>query len=194
MKKLFLLSLVVCVAQTGCKKQPAGEALVDENVPMDLPAEAFEPEFESVEYGFRVKGPEGWVKQADSLGMLVTYLKPGNPDSFQENITIARELKPEGSNLELYAAETRDKVLAYFEGAELKGENESMVGGLAAKKFRFVLTVDDLVLETEQIVLERSSEFMVFTFMSLPEQFPGAFPEFNKLIESVEFVGTEMPA
>lgn len=193
MKKILLIGLLLSVSLTGCKKQAEEPASVAEN-PYDLPADAYETAFESVEYGFRVKGPDGWIKQADSLGMLVTYLKPGEAESFQENITIARELKPEGATLESYAAETRDQVLEYFEGAELKAENETMVGGLAAKKFRFVLTVDGLVLETEQIVLERESEFMVFTFMSLPEQFPGAFPEFNKLIDSVEFVGTDMPA
>lgn len=190
MKKILLLSLAVCLVLTGCKKQPAAE-VVSENAPTELPAEAYEPAFESVEYGFRVKGPEGWIKQADSLGMLVTYLKPGDPDTFQENITIARELKPAGATLESYANDTRDQVLEYFEGAELKAESETTVGGLPAKKFRFVLTVEDLVLETEQIVLARENEFMVFTFMSLPKQFPKAFPAFNKLLDSVEFVGTE---
>lgn len=190
MKKTFVLAWILGFVLTGCSRKEAEPDIVTPpEQPYDLSAEAFEPNFESQEYGFRVKGPEGWVKEADSLGMLVTYLKPGDPETFQENITIARELKAEGAELKSYAAQTRDQILEYFPEAQLQSETSTTVGGLSAEKFRFILTVGGLTLETEQVVVERANEFMVFTFMSLPEQFPAAFAEFNKLLSSVEFVG-----
>jgi hypothetical protein len=193
MKKNLVLVLVLSLTLVGCKKEVVEVVMPTEPNPYNLPAEALEPIYESVDYGFRVKGPETWVKQADSLGMLVTYLKPGDPDMFQENITIARELRGDLA-LESYASQTRDQILEFFEGAEIKGENETTIAGQPAVKFRYVLDLEGLVLETEQVVVERPSEFMVLTFMATPTQFAGAYPEFNKLLNSLEFVGSEMPS
>ncbi len=187
MKKLIWLALALSVTLVGCKKEAEPTPPVEEN-PYNLSAEALEPTFESQEYGFRVKGPQGWAKQADSLGMLVTYVKPGNPETFQENITIARENRAD-FELASYTKNTKKQILEYFPETELKGDNTATVAGLPAVKLRYILNVEDLTLEAEQVILEREQEFMVFTFMAAPDKFSTAYPEFSKLLKSLQLVG-----
>jgi hypothetical protein len=194
MKKNILLALLLVVVLTSCsKKQPANEPVPETVNTFDLPADALEPAFESVDYGFRVKGPDGWVKKADNLGMLVTYLKPGNPDMFQENISIARELKGD-LTLDQYVTGTLQQVQEFFPESTINGQKETTVAGQAAVTLRYVMTVEGLVLETEQVIIDRPTEFMVLTFMAAPSQFSDAYPEFKKLLETLQLVGPEIPS
>jgi len=192
MKKNILLALMLVLVLSACsKKQAPVETIQTQGNTFDVPADALEPEFESVDYGFRVKGPEGWLKKADNLGMLVTYLKPGDPETFQENISIARELKGD-LNLADYAAGTVTQVQELFPESTISGQTETTIAGQEAVKLRYVMTVEGLTLETEQVIIERSNEFMVLTFMAAPSQFSAAYPEFTKLLDTLQLVGDEV--
>ncbi len=191
MIKNILVAGLLVVTLTACnKKQVPQETLVDAPNTFELPADALEPVFESVDYGFRVKGPKGWVKKADNLGMLVTYLKPGNPETFQENISIAREVKGD-LNFEDYVAGTIAQAGEVFAESEITAQSDMKISGRTAKKLRFVLTTEGLTLETEQIIIDRPNEFMVLTFMATPGQFSNSYEAFANLTESLQLVGPD---
>lgn len=192
MIKNILVAGLLVVTLTACnKKQAPQETPIDAPNTFELPADALEPAFESVDYGFRVKGPKGWVKKADNLGMLVTYLKPGDPEAFQENISIARELKG-GLSFEDYVAGTVVQVGEVFAESEITEQSDIEVSGKGAKKLRFILTTEGLTLETEQIIIDRPNEFMVLTFMATPGQFSNSYQAFADLTDSLQLVGPEV--
>lgn len=192
MKKTIVFTLVILVTLSGCSKKqaPTEEPAAVPN-PFNVPADALETKFESVDYGFRVKGPAGWLKKADNLGMLVTYLKPGDPEKFQENISIAREVKGDLA-FEDYVAGTLSQVQEYFPGSKITEQAEIQVAGQTAMKIRYLMTIEGLTLETEQIMMERPHEFMVLTYMASPIQFSESYSAFTQLLESLQLVGPEI--
>lgn len=194
MIKNILVAGLLLVTLTACSKKDAPtEAPVDQANTFEVPADALEPEFESVDYGFRVQGPDGWLKKADNLGMLVTYLKPGDPEVFQENISIAREVKGDLS-FEDYVSGTMAQVEEVFAESEITEQSDLEIAGQTAKKIRFVIATEGLMLETEQIIIDRPNEFMVLTFMASPAQFANAYPAFTTLLDSLQLVGPEIGA
>ncbi len=191
MKKTLILVLVLGFGLVGCSKKEAPvEPVPTEDGIFKISEESLQPEFESVDYGFRVKGPEGWVKAVDELGMLVTYLKPGDPESFQENITIAREVKGD-FNLADYVTGTAGQIAEFFPESEVTSRETTTLASREAEKLHYVFNIEGMTLETEQVIVERPTEFMVFTFMATPAQFEGTYAEFTKVLDSVQLVGDE---
>lgn len=190
MKKYFVWLLVLGVSPmllTGCKLL-GGKEETGEEAPVEIPAEALEPQFESVEYGFKVKGPDGWLKKADSLGMLVTYLKPGNAELFQENISLAREMKGDLS-LKDYTASTVAQVGEFFPEHKLLEQSSVLLKGQKAEKIKYQITVEDLTLMAEQIIVDRPNEYLVITYMASPETFEASYEAFGAVKDSLVFVG-----
>jgi|GEM_PF-5161703 len=159
----WLLVLGLSLTVTGCKLIGGKESPAEEETPTvtEIPAEAYEPEFESVDYGFSVQGPDGWVKKADVLGMLVTYVKPGNPDTFQQNISVARESKNDMSLVD-YAKTTVAQVEELFEGSEILEQTETKIKDQDAAVLKYKIKIEDLDLMSEQIIINRPNEGRCF--------------------------------
>lgn len=191
MKKMFASFLVLSVLiLTGCtlKGSQAPEPEPQRLTP-EQQAE-LEPAFESVDYGFSVKGPDGWVKQPDKLGMLVTYVKPGDPEVFQENITVARELK---GNLDLatYTQTTLEQMAQVFAEFKINEQKSVQIKGQTAERLGYQITQEGRVLQVEQLIVERPTEFLVLTYMANVDQFQVARPAFSGVVSSLKFFETE---
>ena len=153
----------------------------------EIPAEAFEPNFESQASGLQVQGPAGWLKKADNLAMLVTYLNPEAVEGFQENISLAQEPKTDLA-LAAYAEESMQQLASFFPGYRLITQTETTVQNLPALRLRYQIDTEVATLVSEQLIIDRPDSWLVITFIADQARFEPAYPNLATLEESLVFI------
>lgn len=187
---VLLLGLMLSSCSLIGGKEDQADPVVDQEEAGEVavPAEALEPEHESVAEGFRVKGPDGWVKQPNNLGLLVSYMNPREGDGFKENISLAREDKRDLALVD-YTNQTIEQLGTFFAEYSLLDRTTGSVAGQPGSRIRYQIQLEGLSLITEQLILERPSSYLVITYVATPEQFQISYEGLKQLEESLVFSG-----
>lgn len=150
-------------------------------------------EYQNTKYGYKVQLAGRWQKMSEDPkgGSVVFFDQNGNKGSFQVNSNWMADDFPVQSSLQAMAKSYEDRLkhkelVKYyrkdFTVKDAKGKDVALFQGYIT-----IETGDDPDIRRMQWIGYGKGNYYNFTWASKPDQFDGYMPEFEKIVEKIQF-------
>ena len=157
--------------------------------PTTKPASLELEPFESKESGFAFNRPKGWDGMGPIGGMAIMYLRLGEgEDKAADTVTVLIVHSAEPTKLDDVVEQTLASLKYKFDDIKIVENNESTLGGKAAKSVVFTAKGLSDDVKISLVVCLSGQDVYSLMFQTVPRKYEQMAPTFEAIRESFKFI------